>query len=65
MPNKEYTVRPAGYRLLIKKMAVEGKTESGIVTMTPEQKKREEGGQNKGIIVAMGPVAFKGYRGGD
>ncbi len=61
--NKEYTVRPAGYRLLIKKLDVEEKTESGIITMTADQKKRDEGGQNKGIIVAMGPVAFKGYRG--
>lgn len=63
MPNKDYMVRPVGYRLLVKKLEVKELSEGGIIQYSSNEKRREEQGQNKGTLVACGPLAFKGYRG--
>lgn len=51
-------IKPAGHRILIKTEAVETTTKSGIITMTDNEKIKQEAGNVYYEVVAMGPDCF-------
>ncbi len=54
---------PYGYNILVKVNEVEETTASGIVIATATEHKREQGGHDVGVVVAIGPTAFMAYEG--
>lgn len=61
MQTKTYS--PTGFNVLIMLDEYEEKTASGIIVTTGDESKREQGGMNKGTVLAFGPTAFKGFAG--
>jgi co-chaperonin GroES (HSP10) len=51
-----------GYRVLVKPDPLEVTTASGIVTVVPDKVKLEKTGIQKGILVSIGPSAWKAHR---
>lgn len=56
-------IKPAGHRVLVKPDAVEEISKGGIVLV--QNNKREKEAQITGVIVAIGPNAWKAYDGGE
>lgn len=56
-------IRPLGYHVLVEVSETEQVSDGGIVLNTPAQQKLEEGRQDTGIVVAIGPTAHLGYEG--
>ena len=50
---------PVGHRVMIKVKKVEEVTESGIILSVGENLEREKYSQEEGIVVGLGPQAFK------
>lgn len=54
-------VKALGYRILVKQVAVEKVSEGGIII--PESRtKREQAGHDVGIVMDIGPLAWKDQR---
>jgi co-chaperonin GroES (HSP10) len=52
-----------GHHLILKRCPIKTKTDSGIITVATEQeKKMQEANQALGLVVDIGPTAFKGFR---
>lgn len=58
-------IKPSMYRILVQLSEVKNQTNSGIVTMTQKQEQREHMGNIHGVLVDVGPTAFKGEEFGD
>lgn len=56
-------IKATGFRVVIKPDEVEEKTSSGIVLAL--DKKLEQGGTFKGVILNIGPEAFKAFGSGE
>lgn len=56
-------IKPCGTQVLIKLEEVKEMSEGGIVMQTPEQKKKEEHGQNMGRLLAIGPLVHADWDG--
>jgi len=59
-----FPIKPCGHRVIIKPDPLEEKTEGGIL-IAYQDKKRQESGQHTGVIVAIGPTAWKDFSDGD
>lgn len=51
---------PVGHRVLVKPKEIETQTEGGIYIVTDE--KLEKAAQQRGVLVAAGPQAWKAFR---
>jgi len=51
-------VHPQRGNVLVKLNSIEETSESGIILHTNEQQGREQDGQDMGVLVSMGPLAF-------
>lgn len=58
-------ITPKGYRILVKQIEVKSETASGLIIMSEEERERKQGGENKGIVMAMGELCYKGERFGE
>ena len=58
----ELPLIPAGYRVLVKQVAIKKKTESGILLYSPKEEKRQQRGEPTGILMAVGPLAWQHER---
>jgi len=54
-------IEPAGHRVIVKPDPLEEVSAGGIVLAHGEDKKRKEQAQHTGILVAIGPNAWKAY----
>jgi chaperonin GroES len=54
-------VEPAGHRVIVKPDPLEEKSKGGIVIAYGEDKKRVEQAQHTGVIVSVGPNAWKAF----
>lgn len=52
-------IKPAGYRVLVKVDPVEDVSKGGIILAFDE--KLEKANQNKGTLVAVGPIAWQAF----
>lgn len=52
-------IEAVGYRILVKKDEIETKTAGGIVLAVDEKLERHK--VNTGVVVSVGPCAFKAY----
>jgi len=55
-------IKMTGYRVLIKPDPLETKTESGIITVTKDKEKLEKTGIQRGVVIDIGPSAWKAFR---
>ena len=62
---KKLPIEPCGSYVLVKPDKFEVKTESGLIVATAQQAEREDVARVKGTLVAVGPVAWADYIGGD
>ena len=53
--------KPLGHYVLVKLIPVQFKTASGIVLMSEQEVKREEGAGDVAKIIAFGPTAYQGF----
>ncbi len=53
-------IKPVGFRVLVKPDPIEEKTQSGIVLAVDE--KLEKGARITGVVVGIGPDAFKAFK---
>lgn len=51
--------KPTGSQVLVKQMPVKAERESGIITMSSSEQKRQQLGENIGILVDAGPMAWE------
>jgi co-chaperonin GroES (HSP10) len=58
-------IKVCGHYVLVEPEAVEKKTESGIITGTPNQHKQEETAKMRGTLVGKGPNAWKAFNQGE
>ena len=58
-------IKPCGSQILVKLEEVQELSEGGIVIHTNESLDREEKGQNKGRVVALGPFVHADWEGFD
>lgn len=56
-------VKPCGFFVLVEMEEIEKETDWGFVLQTVEESKREQGGACFGIIRAIGPIAYRGFKG--
>lgn len=56
-------VKPTGHFVLVKGREVEEYSKGGVLLIPESQKKREEDGNDIGVVVAFGPTAYKGFAG--
>ena len=54
-------IEPAGHRVIVKPDQLEEVSKGGIVLAYGEDKKRMEQAQHTGILMAIGPNAWKAY----
>lgn len=54
-------IEPAGHRVIVKPDPLEEITQGGIVLAYGEDKKRKESAQHTGILIAIGPNAWKAF----
>lgn len=57
--------KPCGHRVIVKPDPIEEVTESGIVVSVGEKKDREQAAQTSGVVVAIGPTAWRAFDDGD
>lgn len=57
----KYPTYPLGHYVLVKLIPVQFKTASGIVLMSADEVKREEGAGDVAEIIAFGPTAYQGF----
>lgn len=57
--------KPVSYYVLIQMKEVENTSEGGIILGSNAEMKREQEGQDVGVIKAFGPGCFKGFDGID
>lgn len=55
-------IKTTGYRVLVKLDILETTTPSGIVTVAPDKEKLEKTGIHRGIVINIGPCAWKAFR---
>ena len=55
-------IKPCGGSVLIKREEVELMSDGGIVQYTNDGLEREEKGQNKGRLIAIGPLVHSEYQ---
>lgn len=55
-------IKMTGYRILVKLDNLITTTESGIVTVAPDKEKLEKTGIHRGIVIDVGPCAWKAFR---
>lgn len=58
-------IEPCGHRVVVKPDPIEEKTQSGIIVSVGEKKEREQAAQTTGVIVAVGPTAWKAFDDGE
>jgi chaperonin GroES len=58
-------IDPAGHRVIIKPDPVEEVSKGGIVLAHGADKKRKESGQHIGVLVKIGPTAWKAFDNGE
>lgn len=58
-------IEPAGHRVIVKPDALEEVTEGGIIIAHGADKKRKEQAQQTGVIVSVGPTAWKAFDEGE
>ena len=56
-------IKPCGAQVLVKLQAVEMATASGIIMYSPDEHEREEKAQNKGVVMALGPLVHADWEG--
>lgn len=61
-PGEKLPIFPAGYRVLVKQMAIETKSKGGIMLYSRAEEKRQQKGEPTGILMAVGPLAWKHER---
>ena len=54
-------IEPAGHRVIVKPDPIEEVSKGGIIISHGSDKKRVEQAQQKGVIVAVGPTAWKAF----
>lgn len=54
-------IKPTGFRVIVKPDPLEEVSKGGIIIAHGADKKRVEQAQQKGILVAVGPTAWKAY----
>ena len=54
-------IKPTGYYILVEVEAVEETHEGSSILMIQDERKREHGGRDVGVIKEFGPIAFQGY----
>lgn len=59
-----FPIKPAGHRVVIKPDPLEEKSAGGIV-IAHQDKARKESGQHVGVIIAIGPTAWKAFDDGE
>ena len=65
MKQKKINIKPCGHYVLVEPDGFEKVTESGIITATDHQARREEVASVKGTLVAAGEIAWADYVGGE
>ena len=55
-------IKPCGNQILVKREEVELMSEGGIIQHTIAQQTKEEKGQNKGRVIALGPLVHDDYQ---
>ena len=55
-------IKPCGNQVLVKREEVELMTEAGVIKHTIAQQEKEEKGQNKGRVIALGPLIHDDYQ---
>lgn len=61
-PSEKLPIIPCGYRVLIKQVAIERKSEGGILLYSRAEEKRQQKGEPTGILMAVGPLAWQHER---
>lgn len=56
-------IRPTGFGVLVKVQPISKTFEGTMIEMVSDERKREEGGRDIGVVIAFGPVAYKGFEG--
>lgn len=54
-------IEPCGHRVIVRADEVETTTASGIVILSETQKEMERAGTQRGVVVAIGPTAWKAF----
>jgi len=60
--NLKQTITPCGTKVLVKILPVEEKSSGGIIIESNVSKKREQDARDLGVIISMGPLAYRGYK---
>ena len=56
-------ITPTGHKVLVLSDPVQKESEGGIIlTATPEQERMEKAGNQRGLVVGIGPSAWKAFR---
>ena len=61
MKMSKITYTPTGYYILVEVDAVDETHDNSIIVRVDNERKREFGGRDIGVIKAIGPIAFQGY----
>ena len=61
--DKNISLNPCGFKVLVQTIDVPATTESGIVINSDIYSKREKHGMDIGRVLKFGPIAYQGYAG--
>lgn len=55
-------IKPCGAQVLVKLQDVQMASEGGIIMYSQNEHEREEKGQNKGVVIALGPLVHSDWQ---